>query len=133
MRDTEIPPRADLTPAALRPPALVAPGSVQASVTDGQEYSSPDNNSAAPLPVPYLVVTETPAFHGTLPTAQWIPDVSYAGVTGTLSANDTIDLYRVDNVQGTLALRLAVAYDQAPLRLLVFNERGKVIAVDTTS
>ena len=136
-RGPEIPLPAKWPSPALRPPAVVAPWPVPANQTAGQEISSRDADPGPPSPAPYLVVPETPAFHGTLSTAQPIPDVPYAGVAGTLSPGDTIDLYRVELGSGTLALRLAAAYNQdpaaPPLRLWVFNEQGQVIAVATTS
>ena len=125
-RGPEIALRADRPSPALQPPVVVAPGPARVSLTVGQEIPSQDADAGPPSPAPYLVVTETPAFHGTRSTAQRIPDVPYAGVSGTLSPDDTIDLYRVELGSGTLALRLAAAYNQdpaaPPLRLWIFNE-----------
>jgi len=136
-RGPEIPQPTELPSPALRPPAVVAPGPVRVSLTVGQEISSQDADAGPPSPAPYLVVPETPAFHGTGSTAQPIPNVPYAGVAGRLSPGDTIDLYQVELGSGTLALRLAAAYDEAPaappLRLWVFNAQGQVVAVATAS
>ena len=46
----------------------------------GGQDGTPEADRLAPqTDDPYVVVPETGAFHGTLPTAQRIPDVDYAG------------------------------------------------------
>ena len=135
VRGQELTSRLDLTTPALELQAEYAPSHVPVDETGGDQYSSPDDGIGPPSSAPYLVVPETPDFHGTISTAQVIPDVPYAGVLGMLAPGRTIDLYRLDLGTGTLALRLAVGYDgtSTPLRLWVFNQSGQVIAVGTTS
>lgn len=85
----------------------------------------------------YTIVRETPAFHGSLPTAQSIPDVPYAGVIGKVSLGDKIDLYRVVLGPGTLALRLASTFGSSRvtgvLQLFAFDALGNVIASTSSS
>lgn len=85
----------------------------------------------------YTIVREAPGFHGSLPTAQSIPNVPYAGVIGKVSLGDKIDLYRVVLGPGTLALRLASTFGSSRvtgvLQLFAFDALGNVIASTSSS
>src|SRR5262249_17772019 len=80
----------------------------------------------------YVIVAEMRGFHGSLSTAQAIPDVPYAGVLGKLRLGDKIDLYRVVVEPGTLALKLASNLGNsglpAALQLWAFDALGNVSA-----
>src|SRR6185312_6399746 len=87
---------------------------------------------APPTDDTYVIVGETNAFHSTVPTAQPIPTVPYAGVIGALKLGDAVDLYRVVVGPGTLALQLAstlkASPGSSPLQLWVFDSLGHVLA-----
>jgi hypothetical protein len=93
---------------------------------------APPTMLAPPTDDVYVIVPESHAPHDTPATAQPIPSVAYAGVLGTLSLGDTIDLYRVIAGPGTLSLRLAPtsnADGTAPaFQLSVFDAVGRLIA-----
>ncbi|HWE38280.1 MAG TPA: hypothetical protein VG406_17040 [Isosphaeraceae bacterium] len=91
---------------------------------DGLEY-----DAGPPAPGPYIVVPETPAFHGSIATAQPLPDVPFAGVAGAVGAAGTMDVYRVPPGSGTLTLRLAptAAGAAVGLRLTLFDAHGRVL------
>jgi hypothetical protein len=111
------------------PSAFVGPLTAPAVDATTSEEVLDYTELAPPAPGPYVIVRETPALHGTIATAQPLPDVPFAGVVGTMNAAGTMDVYRVPPGSRTVTFRLApaAAGPASGLRLTVFDAHGHVL------
>lgn len=79
----------------------------------------------------YVVVNEGSAPHGTMATAQDLPNLPYFGVIGTLGPEDEIDLFRLPVGEGTSAIEFDLiahsAVPSVPVRFLVFSGSGQLL------
>jgi hypothetical protein len=107
------------------PPPAAFVGPLPAPAVDVES----DDVASEPAPGHYVVVPETPAFHGTIATAQPLPDAPFVGVAGTIGATGTMDVYRVPPSSGTLILRLAsrAAGADAGMRLTLLDAQGHIL------
>lgn len=132
----------DASGASYRIAQTVAPAQVQATAgftyatsptwrmsdsleAGGAQTTNSSDASAGP------VLVETTNLHDQLETAQPIPDVPVARLSGALSATDHLDLYRIPTDPNTLSLQVTVTATlpsyTLPGRIWLLDEAGRII------
>jgi hypothetical protein len=80
----------------------------------------------------YVIIADSPRPHGTMDSAQRLPDLPFFGVIGAVTPGDGIDFYRLSLNSSTQALSLGLATTEAsseiPLQLQVFDGSGRLLA-----
>lgn len=106
---------------------------------DDSTYGTSDANPLPSLvsgrpnvpPGSYTVIVETTAPHHTLATAQWLPDLPFFGVVGTLSAGDAPDFYRLTLNEQVEQINFGLAFGKAgsdvPVEFQILNEQGQLL------
>jgi hypothetical protein len=116
---------------------IAAPLPAELAATGSAAGNDPGTTALSPLPAlglpqeSYVTIPETSSPHGSLSTAQVLPDLDYFGVVGSLGSGEGIDLFRLtlQNAQegldfGLVALR---GNEPVPMQFQLFDGSGHVL------
>lgn len=84
----------------------------------------------------YLVIPEGQAPHGTMKSAQALPDFPFFGVIGDIAPGETTDFYRIwlPSTNHTIGLGLiSMRGSEAPLQIHVYDGSGRLLAEAVSS